>query len=83
LVRLPKFSPNVCIQLADYGGKMAVLWVEQSPCSNNGYKNKIWCAEIALEKQESCEIWGEVEWFGHVLTVPSTCFVAKVIAATV
>ncbi|XP_010515348.1 PREDICTED: F-box/kelch-repeat protein At5g51250-like [Camelina sativa] len=86
LVRLPKFPPSCRIQLADYGGKLAVLWVDQSPCtSGDGYnKDKIWCAEIALEKQqqESCEIWGEVEWFGHVLTVPATCRLEKVLAAT-
>ncbi|CAH8268066.1 unnamed protein product [Arabidopsis lyrata] len=82
LVKLPKFSHDACIKLADYGGKIAVLWVDESSYSG-GKKNKIWCAEIALERRQNCEIWGEVEWFGHVLTVPSTCVLEKVLAVTV
>ncbi|KAG7565087.1 Kelch repeat type 1 [Arabidopsis suecica] len=83
LVKLPKFSYDACIKLADYGGKIAVLWVDESSYSG-GKTNKIWCAEIALERRrQNCEIWGEVEWFGHVLTVPSTCVLEKVLAVTV
>ncbi|XP_019099701.1 PREDICTED: F-box/kelch-repeat protein At5g51250-like [Camelina sativa] len=47
LVRLPKFPPSCRIQLVDYGGKLAVLWVDQSLPSTSDDDNldKIWCAE--------------------------------------
>lgn len=46
-------------------------------------KKKILCAEIALERRNSHEIWGKLEWFDHVLTLPKTSHVVKVLAATV
>ncbi|EOA18765.1 hypothetical protein CARUB_v10007361mg [Capsella rubella] len=70
---------DACARLADYGGKMAVLWDEFMP----GRKKMIWCAVIALEIRENCEIWGEVEWFDHVLTVPWKYKFIKVLAPTV
>ncbi|CAA7028153.1 unnamed protein product [Microthlaspi erraticum] len=87
---LPEFPCGAPIRLADYGGKMAVLWevkiendlydLGQGGC---GYK-KIWCAEIALERLKIVgEIWGKVEWFDHVLTVPQSCHMVKVLAVTV
>ncbi|EOA19614.1 hypothetical protein CARUB_v10002890mg [Capsella rubella] len=61
---LLKFSGVV--KLVDYGGKMAVLWDEY-----NGRKNKvIRCAVIELERRNSEEIWGKVEWLDDLLTVP-------------
>ncbi|CAA7058726.1 unnamed protein product [Microthlaspi erraticum] len=45
-------------------------------------ETKIWCAEIALERRNSCEIWGKVEWLDHVLTVPSGSKVMTLLAAT-
>ncbi|CAN6917474.1 unnamed protein product [Brassica oleracea] len=66
---LPKFAHYGCVKLADYGGKMAVLWDKYLPSS--GYKKKtIWCAVVALERPSSEEIWGKVEWLDAVLTVP-------------
>lgn len=40
------------------------------------------CAEITLTKLKM-EIWGEVEWFGHVFTVPKIYRFVKFLAATV
>ncbi|CAH8346937.1 unnamed protein product [Eruca vesicaria subsp. sativa] len=68
---LPKFASYGCVKLADYGGKMAVLWDKYLPSS--GYKKKtIWCAVISLERPNSEEIWGKVEWLDAVLTVPES-----------
>lgn len=57
LVGLPKFSLEDCVRLADYGGKMAVLWEVTN--SNT----TIWCAVIELDRRTSCEIWGKVDTF--------------------
>ncbi|KAG7598154.1 F-box-like domain superfamily [Arabidopsis suecica] len=99
LVGLPEFpSDKKGIRLADYGGKMAVLWLEEWPFNFYGLRKMIWCAEITLEKRKSGEIWGKVEWFDHLLTIPTcegkvewfdhlltipTCEILKVLAATV
>ncbi|XP_023632672.1 F-box/kelch-repeat protein At5g51250 isoform X2 [Capsella rubella] len=45
-----------------------------------GGKIKIWCAVIALERHGN--IWGNVEWFDHVLTVPLTYNFVKGLAVT-
>ncbi|CAH8277444.1 unnamed protein product [Arabidopsis lyrata] len=76
---LPKFPFDACVRLADYGGKMVVLWDEYFP----GGKKMIWCAEIALERRGSLEIWGEVKWFDHMLTVPGHYEFVKVLSVTV
>ncbi|KFK30596.1 hypothetical protein AALP_AA6G002100 [Arabis alpina] len=66
---LPKFAKYSCVQLAEYGGKLVVLWDKYLPCS--GYQDKkIWCAVINLERRSIKEMWGEVEWLDAVLTVP-------------
>ncbi|KAG7544590.1 Kelch repeat type 1 [Arabidopsis suecica] len=68
---LPKFADYSRVKLADYGGKMVILWDKYVPSS--GYKNKmIWCAVIALERHNNQEIWGRVEGLDAVLTVPKT-----------
>ncbi|CAL9225026.1 unnamed protein product [Arabidopsis halleri] len=67
--QLPKLTRSCDVQLADYGGKMAVLWHKHDRSSNDKGR-VIWCAEIALERRSSEEIWGKVEWFDHVLKVP-------------
>ncbi|CAA7028139.1 unnamed protein product [Microthlaspi erraticum] len=90
LVGLPYFTiSGARIRLADYGGKMVILWegeIQDDPYDlryGGGYKN-IWCAEIALERRISeREIWGTVEWFDHVLTVPKACYLVKVLDVTV
>ncbi|CAA0408563.1 unnamed protein product [Arabidopsis thaliana] len=78
---LPKFSRYSSVQLAEYGGKLVVLWDKYVPAS--GYKEKmIWCAEISLEKRNGKEIWGNVEWFDAVLTVPKSYKILCATAAT-
>ncbi|XP_020873539.1 F-box/kelch-repeat protein At4g23580 [Arabidopsis lyrata subsp. lyrata] len=63
LKRLPKLYGNV--KLADYGGKMMVLWKRVSYVMTRK-KTKIWCAEITIEKRKDGEIWGILEWFDVV-----------------
>ncbi|WZZ76980.1 hypothetical protein YC2023_088350 [Brassica napus] len=68
LERLVKFLCYSRVSLADYGGKMAVLWDTFVPGS--GSKNKmIWCAEVSLESHDVYDIFGEIEWFDVVLRV--------------
>ncbi|CAA7028150.1 unnamed protein product [Microthlaspi erraticum] len=80
---LPNFPFRSCVRLADYGGKLVVLWEgDVFYLRHGGGYNKIWCAEIALERrQREREISGKVEWFDHVLTVES-CDLVKVLAVT-
>ncbi|CAA7028137.1 unnamed protein product [Microthlaspi erraticum] len=91
LVGLPNFPKyGVYLRLANYGGKMVVLWevkIENDPYDLRhdgcGYK-KIWCAVIALERrQKGREISGTVEWVKNVLTVPKSCYLVKVLDVTV
>lgn len=78
---LPKF-PRYIARLADYGGKMAVLW--ERVLASTGFKDKmILCAVIALERRNSEEIWGKVEWHDTVLTVSKSCRVDYALATTV
>ncbi|WZZ02443.1 hypothetical protein YC2023_074771 [Brassica napus] len=82
LERLVKFLCYSRVNLADYGGKMAVLWDTFVPGS--GSKNKmIWCAEVSLESHEVYDICGEIEWFDVVLRVSKSYELVHVIAATV
>ncbi|CAH8304338.1 unnamed protein product [Eruca vesicaria subsp. sativa] len=70
------------VNLADYGGKMVVLWDTFVPGS--GSKNKmIWCAEVGLENHEIYDVCGEIEWFDVVLRVSKSYELVHVIAATV
>ncbi|CAL9242740.1 unnamed protein product [Arabidopsis halleri] len=81
LERLPKFAKYSAVKLADYGGKLVVLWDKYVAAS--GYKEKmIWCAEISLEKRNNEEIWGKVEWFNAVLKVPKSYKILCATAAT-
>ncbi|KAG7533479.1 F-box domain [Arabidopsis thaliana x Arabidopsis arenosa] len=81
LERLPKFAKYSAVKLADYGGKLVVLWDKYIVAS--GYKEKmIWCAEISLEKRNNEEIWGKVEWFNAVLKVPKSYKILCATAAT-
>ncbi|CAN8328693.1 unnamed protein product [Cochlearia groenlandica] len=82
LERLVKFLCYSRVNLADYGGKMVVIWDTFVPSS--GSKNKmIWCAEITLEKDDIYDICGKIEWFDVVLRVPKSYEVVHVLAATV
>ncbi|XP_019087113.1 PREDICTED: F-box/kelch-repeat protein At4g39570-like [Camelina sativa] len=81
---LPKFGKNVYVKLVDYGGKMAAFWDNRVPLTSSGDKYKtIWCAVIALERPNSEEIWGKVEWYEAVLTVPVSYEFEHALAVTV
>ncbi|XP_010489786.2 PREDICTED: F-box/kelch-repeat protein At5g51250-like [Camelina sativa] len=86
LVGLPTFRRDSVFRLANFGGKLAVMWWQTISLYTG--KKKICCAEIALERRSSsatCEIWGKVEWFDHVLTLTAHAFdeFISIIAATV
>ncbi|CAL9242749.1 unnamed protein product, partial [Arabidopsis halleri] len=79
---LPKIDRSSTVKLADCGGKLVVLWDKYVPASGDKEK-MIWCAEISLERRNSEEIWGKVEWFDEVLTVPKYYKFVHAISATV
>ncbi|CAH8272506.1 unnamed protein product [Arabidopsis lyrata] len=55
------------IEIANYGGKLLILWDKIGPSQ----EKDIWCAVIALEKRDGIdEVWGKIEWASIVLTVP-------------
>lgn len=66
LEKLSSFPADVT-QVADYGGKLAVLWNRKND------DKTIWCAVIALEKRQGGTIWGTLEWFDAVSTTSSDC----------
>ncbi|KAG2288923.1 hypothetical protein Bca52824_048527 [Brassica carinata] len=79
---LPKFTRYSNVYLVESGGKLVVFWDKYVP-ARGGYKEKmIWCAEISLETRSSEEVWGKVEWFDAVLTVPKSYKFVYSIAAT-
>ncbi|TKY73902.1 F-box/kelch-repeat protein SKIP6 [Spatholobus suberectus] len=61
---LPRFLCGAT--MADFGGKLCVVWESQG----NGKEMEIWCAEIRVEKNPNGELWGQLAWFGKVLSVP-------------
>ncbi|KAG7599612.1 F-box domain [Arabidopsis suecica] len=77
---LPEFARSSLVKLADYGGKMAVVWDKYEPDSED---KMIWCAVIALQRHNVEEIWGKVEWCDAVLTVPRSTILKFALAATV
>ncbi|XP_010471669.1 PREDICTED: F-box/kelch-repeat protein At5g49000-like [Camelina sativa] len=78
---LPKFASYGYIKLGDYGGKMAVFWDKYT--ASNGCKNTtFWCAVISLERLNTQEIWGKVEWFDAMLTVPKSYEYVGALAVT-
>ncbi|CAL9234873.1 unnamed protein product [Arabidopsis halleri] len=64
------FWPNDLVyfesSMANYGGKLVVLGCFRSQYSIDYYDKNVWCVEVALEKHEDGEIWGEVESFSPV-----------------
>ncbi|KAG7548462.1 hypothetical protein ISN44_As12g036510 [Arabidopsis suecica] len=80
---LPKFDSGSTVRLVNYGGKLMVLWDQNVPASESEEEKMIWCAEISLDKRKNDEIWGKVEWFEAVLTVPKAYQFVCAIAATV
>ncbi|CAA7031702.1 unnamed protein product [Microthlaspi erraticum] len=81
---MPKFFIGSSqVQLADFGGNMAVLWERHDGSSDCNKEITIWCAEISLERCASKKISGTVEWSDAVLKVP-TCFgFVDIVSATV
>ncbi|RZC17739.1 4-alpha-glucanotransferase, chloroplastic/amyloplastic isoform B [Glycine soja] len=61
---LPRFLCGAT--MADLGGKLCVVW----ECQCNGKEMEIWCAEIGVKKNSDGELWGQLGWFGKVLSVP-------------
>ncbi|XP_019093268.1 PREDICTED: F-box/kelch-repeat protein At4g39753-like [Camelina sativa] len=62
--------------IAEYGGKLLILW-EKISFNQLGYSYKhIWCAMIALERRHGTtvdEVSGNIEWANEVHTGPSSC----------
>ncbi|CAA7028148.1 unnamed protein product [Microthlaspi erraticum] len=81
---LPDIPFGACVRLADYGGKLAVLWEgDVFDLRHGGSYRNIWCAEIALDRRKKGRgIWGEVEWCDDVLTIPKLCKLVKVLSVT-
>lgn len=61
---LPRFLCGAT--MADLGGKLCVVW----ECQGSGKEMEIWCAEIGVKKNPDGELWGQLGWFGQVLSVP-------------
>lgn len=61
LPELPK-AYRGSLRLENCGGKIVLLWEEnvRSICSMK--EKMIWCAEVALERLNSREIYGKVKW---------------------
>lgn len=58
--------PCHCFKMVDHGEKIVVLWEEYDVC----HGNMLWGAEISFERRHGYGIWGKVEWFDVILTVP-------------
>ncbi|CAA7055267.1 unnamed protein product [Microthlaspi erraticum] len=77
---LPKISSDYRnVKLVRHGENMLVLWDE----SVGRKERKVWCAELSFERRSTEEMWGKVEWFGVVLTVPKSYVFMSAISATV
>ena len=61
LPELPK-AYRGSLRLENCGGKIVLLWEEnvRSICSMK--EKMLWCAEVALERLNSREIYGKVKW---------------------
>ncbi|XP_010451194.1 PREDICTED: F-box/kelch-repeat protein At4g25710-like [Camelina sativa] len=78
LVGLPKLPPDdPFVKMANYGGKLVVLWNRPHVSTD-----MLWCAEIALERRNTCEIWGKVEWYDPMVEVPTLVSINKALSAT-
>ncbi|CAH2080039.1 unnamed protein product [Thlaspi arvense] len=68
---LPTLSSCSSIELADYGGKLAVLWTRYFLSEETGYEGtRVSCAVVVLERRGEENIWGTVEWLDTAVTVP-------------
>ncbi|EFH62945.1 hypothetical protein ARALYDRAFT_893643 [Arabidopsis lyrata subsp. lyrata] len=69
-------------EIANYGGKLLLLW--DTYVHPNNYRNykHIWCALIELKRPggiQKDEVWGNIEWANKVYTVPSYVFMRSVV----
>ncbi|EFH50974.1 hypothetical protein ARALYDRAFT_352250 [Arabidopsis lyrata subsp. lyrata] len=71
------------VRLVNYGGKIAVLWEKKVRAIGGSNKKMIWCAVIALERRNTQEIYGKIEWCDVVLTVSKSCYLFEVVAVNV
>ncbi|CAH8387580.1 unnamed protein product [Eruca vesicaria subsp. sativa] len=72
---LNKYCCVGVVAIANYGGKLLVLWdkFEQKHDDQSQNYKEIWCSVVALERRNDVEeVWGTVEWASVVLTVPSS-----------
>ncbi|XP_010459550.1 PREDICTED: kelch repeat-containing protein At1g19470-like [Camelina sativa] len=69
LRRLPNYIVHPASEMANFGGKLAILGSKRSYVHGDciGREKGIWCAMIVLEKREGGEIWGNVESLDCVL----------------
>ncbi|KAF2565987.1 hypothetical protein F2Q68_00024871 [Brassica cretica] len=70
------------VYLVESGGKLVVFWDTCVPARGGFREKTIWCAEISLETGSGDGVWGKVEWFDAVLTVPKSYKFVYAIAAT-
>ncbi|KAJ4891284.1 putative F-box/kelch-repeat protein [Raphanus sativus] len=78
LPKFPRYSNVYLVQSC--GGKLVVFWDKHV---RSREEKMIWCAEISLETRSSGDgVWGKVEWFDAVLTVPKSYKFVYAIAAT-
>lgn len=80
--------PGPNFRLANYGGKLAILWeinwLRVSEFNFHRDTKKIWGAVVALERRQSDdEICGKVEWCDELLTIPIPYRLLKGVAVTV
>ncbi|KAH0890628.1 LOW QUALITY PROTEIN: hypothetical protein HID58_053057 [Brassica napus] len=62
------------IEMANYGGKLLMIWEKVVHTCHCYDEKNIWCALIAFEiRNGDEEVWGKVEWANSVLTVPISC----------
>ncbi|ESQ30368.1 hypothetical protein EUTSA_v10012107mg [Eutrema salsugineum] len=70
------------VRLTDYGGNMSVLWVVYKTI--NYHTEKImYCAEIAIERDQGGEIWGTLKWSDIVFETNQHYWLEDVLATTV
>ena len=66
------------IEMANYGGKLLMMWEKVVHTCHCYDEENIWCALIAFEiRNGDEEVWGKVEWANSVLTVPISCVLLR------
>ncbi|XP_010468683.1 PREDICTED: putative F-box/kelch-repeat protein At4g11750 [Camelina sativa] len=77
LAKLPKLPTQV--RMVDYGGKIMILWEKEVVPATK----VIYCAEIALERRNTEDMYGKIEWRDIVLKLSKPYDILEVITATV